>query len=104
MTLDEICKNAEGTTFGERALKTKDNAMEQVRCLMIDIGFTDLDKDGYQEDIIESYCHLMQIKFDSTGHITDINFPNWLEKIVYEKVNREYLEEGRINSINTKKG
>ena len=47
MTWDEICRNADGAIFGERSLKVKDNARENVRGLIIGLTGIDVECDEY---------------------------------------------------------
>lgn len=68
LTWDEIFKNAEGTTFGQKALKVKDQARAEVEELMQKDG---IDVDGLEnvEDEIEEYVTKHNIKFASNGCI-----------------------------------
>ena len=68
LTWDEIFKNAEGTTFGQRALKVKDQARAEVEELMQKDGI-DVDNLENVEDEIEDYVTKHNIKFASNGCI-----------------------------------
>lgn len=72
MTLDEICRNADGAIFGDPFLKVKDNARENVRDLIIECEGIDIEDDDCPEFTIEMYCDEMNIKFDSEGRIVNI--------------------------------
>lgn len=72
MTWDEICRNADGAIFGERSLKVKDNAMENVRGLIIGLTGIDVECDECPEDAIEMHCNDMNIWFDCEGRIVNI--------------------------------
>lgn len=72
MTWDEICRNADGAIFGERSLKVKDNARENVIGLIIGLTGIDVECDECTEDVIEMHCNDMNIWFDSEGRIVNI--------------------------------
>lgn len=48
-TWDEIYKRADECCFGEDNLKVKDNARENVRCLALEYGEEDLEKQSVQK-------------------------------------------------------
>lgn len=93
MTWDEIYDRADGASCGESSLKAKDEARHQVRCLMMDLGASDLDNDECPEDTVENYCDAMNIQFDECGNITGLELPHWVEDIIYRRKDEAYLEE-----------
>lgn len=93
MTWDEIYDRADGAACGESSLKAKDEARHQVRCLMMDLGASDLDNDECPEDTVENYCDAMNIQFDGCGNITGLELPHWVEDIIYCRKDEAYLEE-----------
>ena len=70
LTWDEIMTNAEGTTFGQRALKVKDQARAEVEELMQKDGIN-IDNLENVEDEIEKYVTDHNIRFASNGCIID---------------------------------
>lgn len=72
-TWDEIYAAAEGCGCGENGLRAKDNARENVRCLALEHGETDLEEAECPEDEVEYYCNKYSILFDVDGHIVDQN-------------------------------
>lgn len=71
-TWDEIFKDAEGTTFGQQALKVKDQARAEVEELMRKDGI-DVDNLESVEDEIEKYVADHNIRFADNGCILDEN-------------------------------
>lgn len=67
---EEIFKNAEGHTFGTRALKIKDQARAEVEDRMKKDGI-DIDNLESVEDEIEKYVSDHNIKFTSKGNIVE---------------------------------
>lgn len=93
MTWDEIYDRADGAACGDSSLKAKDEARHQVRCLMMDLGASDLDSAECPEDAVENYCDAMNIQFDECGNITGLELPHWVEDIIYHRKDEAYLEE-----------
>ena len=93
MTWDEIYEAAVGAACGDSVLKAKDEARHQVRCLLMDLGGSDLDNEECPEDAVEEYCDAMKIQFDECGNIVGLEFPHWVEDIIYRRKDDAYLEE-----------
>lgn len=93
MTWNEIYDKADGAACGEITLKAKDEARHQVRCLAMDFGASDLNKDCCPEETVEDYCRAMKIQFDEHGNITGLELPHWVEDIIYRRKDDAYLEE-----------
>lgn len=70
LTWEDIMDNAEGTTFGQQALKVKDTARDNVEKLLVKAGI-DIDNVESVEDEIEKYCKDNNIKFDTHGNLLD---------------------------------
>ena len=68
LTWNEIMDNAEGTTFGQKALKVKDTARDNVEQLMQKDG-VNIEELESVEDAIEEYTNKNNIKFDESGNI-----------------------------------
>lgn len=93
MTWDEIYDRADGAACGDSSLKAKDEARHQVRCLMMNLGASDLDNAECPEDAVENYCDAMNVQFDECGNITGLELPHWVEDIIYRRKDEAYLEE-----------
>ncbi len=68
LTWNEIMDNAEGTTFGQKALKVKDTARDNVEQLMQKDG-VNIEELESVEDAIEEYTNKNNIKFDESGNV-----------------------------------
>lgn len=104
LTWDEIFKNAEGTTFGQRALKVKDQARAEVEELMQKDGI-DVDSLENVEDAIEEYVSKHNIKFLDNGCIAnkkteDVAINNGFNVTKYPEV--QSLADNIANSIKDK--
>lgn len=68
LTWDDIMDNAEGTTFGQKALKVYDTARDNAEQLMQKDG-VNIEELESVEDAIEEYTNKNNIKFDESGNI-----------------------------------
>ena len=105
VTWDEIFKNAEGTTFGQKAAKVKDQARAEVEELMQKDGI-DVDNLESVEDAIEEYVSKHNIKFLDNGCIAnkkteDVAINNGFNVTKYPEV--QSLADDIANSIKDKK-
>ena len=99
LTWNEIMDNAEGTTFGQKALKVKDTARDNVEQLMQKDG-VNIEELESVEDAIEEYTNKNNIKFDESGNIlmTESKQVNNM-KIKYSKLYNKYqviTPDGRV--------
>ena len=93
MNWNDIYNAAIDKGINDPELEAKDTAREQVRKFVMQLGCDDLDKADCPEDEIERYCNAMKIEFSKSGNIIDITLPNWVERHIYRKKERQYLEE-----------
>ena len=106
LTWEDIMDNAEGTTFGQQALKVKDTARDNVEKLLVKAGI-DIDNVESVEDEIEKYCKDNNIKFDTHGNLVtecnkvteDINTN--LGEDFYEKICRAYVDTSNLEWVTT---
>lgn len=59
----------------------------------MELGCPDLDNADCPEDAVEDYCNAMKIQFDEYGNIVGLEFPRWIENIIYRRKDDAYLEE-----------
>lgn len=98
LTWEDIMDNAEGTTFGQQALKVKDQARAEVEELMRKDGI-DVDNLENVEDEIEKYVVDHNIKFADNGCILKEAYgPNVNYKNI--KVGDNVLKYLRGNAVN----
>lgn len=106
LTWEDIMDNAEGTTFGQQALKVKDTARDNVEKLLVKAGI-DIDNVESVEDEIEKYCKDNNIKFDTHGNLItecekvteDVDVD--LGEDFYEKICRAYVDTANLEWVTT---
>ena len=97
--LGEIFDRAKGKDNLSLEYKATDNAKEQVRKLMLDMGCPDPEQHQMPKVALERYCEKMQIGFDASGNITSIQLPSSIEEIVYRKKDDRYLRDDIMNEL-----
>lgn len=105
LTWEDIMTNAEGTTFGQQALKVKDTARDNVEKLLVKAGI-DIDNVESVEDEIEKYCKDNNIKFDTHGNlITECEKVTedvvTMEEAFYAKICKAYVNTANLEWVTT---
>ena len=103
MNWNEIFESAVGAGCGEPALKTKDEARDQTRTLMMELGHPDPDEEDCPEDCIEAFCEKLSISFDESGNIVSVGFPDHIREMIYREKDDEYLREDILNELEERK-
>ena len=78
MTWDDLYNAATEKGFGDIELKAKDEARHQVRNFVMELGALDPEEDECPEEAVESYCDLLNIRFDTSGNIIGFKQPSYL--------------------------
>lgn len=78
MTWDDLYNAAAEKGYGDIELKAKDEARHQVRNFVMELGALDPEEDECPEEVVESYCDLLKISFDTSGNIIGFKQPSYL--------------------------
>lgn len=103
MTWNEIYKSAIDKGYGETELRTKDNAREEVRSLLLNMTGRDINNGAFEipEDIIEDFCNKHNVSFTNTGTLITYSPLKWNDlsekaKSVIEWVNNPFTEKQEV--------
>lgn len=99
MTWNEFCEAAKNAVCIGSAITAKDEAKQQVRQLVMDLGAPDLDEAERPEDAVGNYCNAMKIQFSKSGDIIGLTLPDWVANITHRMEEIEYLKEDILTEV-----
>jgi hypothetical protein len=85
MTWDEIFDAAIVAGDGSDELKAKEEAIQEVNCLVMDLGGRNLDEEECTEDEVTRWCESLGIQFNEYGNILSMKLPKYVEDFSYKR-------------------
>lgn len=85
MTWDEIFDAAIAAGDGSDELKAKEEAIQEVNYLVMDLGGRNLDEEECTEDEVTRWCGSLEIQFNEYGNILSVKLPKYVEDFSYKR-------------------